>query len=169
MWLRIRDWLGRRPALSAMGVVAALWALLVAWGAVVIAIDAWWRERECVAQGNQWDRWQGCLARVDECVHGDRRLPVGAVFGEGCYACECLRYGGARCRTGRLCELDNGATCDPTNTTCVFDPGCDAPRAYHALFVPFEPRPYCGCDGVTFVEAAPSKPYRYVGVCGNGS
>jgi hypothetical protein len=146
--------------------VAALLAALTVVAAVVAGINDWQLSRECRALGNRWDRRKGCLARIDECVSGDRHIPVGAVFGQGCYACECTQYYGAVCRTGMLCDPDVNTACDPSSGDCAFDPGCVLPRAYHTLFVPFSPRPYCGCDGQTFVSAAPTKPYRHVGVCG---
>lgn len=159
---RPHAWLARHPVQSAFLIIGSIWVGVAVVAVAVGGINYWQREEACRANGNSWDPHHGCLIKVDECG-GDRHIPVGAVFGEGCYACECLRYGGARCRTGILCDWDHNPPCDPSSGTCVFDPGCDAPRAYHALFVPCDPRPYCGCDGVTFVAAAPTKRRRPLG------
>lgn len=165
-WRRLRAWFGRCPVLSAVVLVAACWAGLAGIATVVGRITDWQRERACSALGNRWDPWEGCLVKVSECSVGDRRLPVGAVFSMGSYACDCLQYGGARCRTGILRERNTNSACDASTESCIFEPGCVAPRAYHAEFsLFFEPRPYCSCEGVTFVSAAPTKPYRHVGVC----
>ena len=156
---RLRSWLGRHPMQTGFWILVTIWI-----GVAVVAGGIYWQRAACRANGNLWDPHQGCLVKVDECG-GDRHIPVGAVFGEGCYACECRRYGGALCRTGGLCEWGDNPRCDPNNESCVFDRGCVSPQAYHARFASFDPRPYCGCDGVTFVAAAPTKPYRNVGVC----
>jgi hypothetical protein len=156
--------------LTAVLLIAAFWTAVAVFAIVATGIDEWRRESECGKQGNLWDPAEGCLVRMDECVTGSRRIPAGAVFGEGCYACECRPYGGVRCRTGPLCDLA-AEHCDPSRGTCVFDPGCVAPQAFHAAYVSasFSTRAYCGCDGQTFVSAVPTKAYQHVGACSNES
>jgi hypothetical protein len=62
----------------------------------------------------------------DNCDYAGRRLPVGVVFADGCNSCECFPNG-VESTVG--CDTKN-IGCNPPCPWCVFDPGCDRPRAF---------------------------------------
>jgi hypothetical protein len=117
--------------------------------------------------------WHGPSGRPAQtsCWCHNRRLPVGAIFADGCNMCECMPYG-ATC-TSKGCVSEGhligcwGVAVRPCapGAACVYDPGCESPHSYPGGYIARLERPHCGCDGVTFWAVAPEKPYRHVGAC----
>jgi len=121
-----------------------------------------------------------------------RRLPVGAVYGDGCNCCLCLATGGncqmALCRgsvdSGQAywtdttpCQSDaDCAVSMGSGALCIFDQGC-SPQQGRCNFNGICPlsegyaRDYCGCDGKTFHVGAtpggecPNRGYSHLGAC----
>jgi hypothetical protein len=105
-----------------------------------------------------------------------RTCPINAIFASSCSVCQCQPEGQAICQA-ILCQLpDSGVPPEAQRCEaapggcagdCIFDQGCDAPRAYCSptkcsnTFGEY----FCGCDGVTFTSDCPRKPYRHVGAC----
>ena len=153
-WLSSRQGLRRVLFLVASAVVVA--ALCVQ----VLLVWIWQGEHECRAADGLWDTWR-CV-KFDACNVDGRRIPLGAVFGDGCSTCEC-RPSGARCTQGW--NPWGHTRCNAASLSSIFDPGCENPRSYTGGGNVFAERPYCGCDGITFVAPSPAKPYRHPGPC----
>jgi hypothetical protein len=137
------------------GVVASL-------AVVTVAVRDWHRKEKCRSTDGMW-LGDHCLEKHDSCVlGGDRTVPVGAVFADGCNTCECKPYTIGCTSVGCI---NNIYARKPSCPCAIFDPGCDQPRSYCGRCGAFSERAYCGCDGATFVAMAPLKPYRHLGPC----
>jgi len=157
-----RGWLLSHPLLRRALSIAASVVMVGALSAQLVLVWQWQRERECRAAGRRWNT-STCVDFVRACNVENRSIPVGAVFGDGCNTCECLPVG-TRC-TSMWCEPPDRTPCTAQSSLCIFDPGCDNPRAYRGRGNVFTERAYCGCDGRTFTTSGPAKPYRHPGPC----
>ena len=104
-----------------------------------------------------------------------RTCPVNAIYATPCRVCECQPSGQALCQA-ILCPVSDGGEPAPIRCEggagackgdCVFDQGCDTPRAYCSLTQCSNTFGgiFCGCDGVTFTSDCPRRAYRHVGAC----
>ena len=105
-----------------------------------------------------------------------RTCAVNAIFASSCSVCQCRPEGQAICQA-ILCPLpDSGIEPDPVRCEaapgecagdCIFDQGCEAPRAYCSPTKCSNTfgETFCGCDGVTFTSDCPRRSYRHVGAC----
>jgi hypothetical protein len=127
-------------------------------------------------------------ARIDSAEDGPnacncplgRTCLTGSLYvGDDCSMCECRAEYGEACSAGGCPSNDAGevlppARCESNPGTCgtgdcVFDQGCESPRAYcgnRKCDNSFTYRTFCGCDGQSYYDACPRKPYRYMGPCG---
>lgn len=124
------------------------------------------------------------LACGDPCpfVGQDRICPLGAwcAAGDGNGVCHCGQlFADSMIDSCAGCIYLIDETLTPTVTcagsnecgegSCVFDVGCDSPRAFCTVFqcekFRDQSRPYCSCDGETRRESCPSAPYRHFGPC----
>lgn len=109
---------------------------------------------------------------------------------------DCILYNGTRCSRGATCPARDGCNqctcsadgqlactllpCVPRrcrsaaecgrNEVCVFEQGCvrdgENTGTCQQQSPCFEPMEYCGCDGRSFLECSPTRPWRHVGACG---
>jgi hypothetical protein len=121
-----------------------------------------------------------------------RRLPVGAIYSDGCNCCLCLANGG-NCQAALCRGPADGGQAYWTDTTpcqsdadcavsmwagalCIFDQGCSPQqgRCNSNGICPLSEgyaRDYCGCDGKTFHVGAtpggeyPNRGYSHLGAC----
>jgi hypothetical protein len=116
-----------------------------------------------------------------------RRIPVGAVYNDGCNCCVCLATGGA-CQAvacvdggsfqwGARCQSDSDcAAAMFSGAVCMFDQGCSPGQGVCSatMYCPLEvgiAQDYCGCDGQTFhvgIQGAKQyadRPYSHLGAC----
>lgn len=113
-----------------------------------------------------------------ECGAG-RTCTAGAIYASDCAVCECRPNGQSVCQGGYCVPPDGGVLppaprCEDEPSRCgqgdcIYDVGCEAPRAYCAkskCSATFSGT-FCGCDGQTFTTDCPLKPYRHVGACGS--
>jgi hypothetical protein len=133
----------------------------------------------------EWAIWRADLSTEPPTTNGcacgkDRVCPAGAIYSNGCAVCQCQANGQENCQVPACpfndagisdspprCEHDpNG--CGGGTGSCIFDQGCESPRAYCAgtkCSHTFGEQQFCGCDGITFSTDCPRKPYRHVGAC----
>jgi len=135
---------------------------------------------------------QGPTAGLTCDLSDGRRLPVGAIYSDGCNCCLCLATGGncqaalcsgppdsgpgywtdtTPCQSNADCAVSMGR-----GAVCIFDQGC-FPQQGRCNFNGICPlsegyaRDYCGCDGQTFhVDAIPggdypNRGYAQLGAC----
>jgi hypothetical protein len=111
----------------------------------------------------------------------DRICPAASIYARGCSICQCVAPGrdgvenckAVPCPSSDAGDLDPPPRCEQDisvcgSGTCVFDPGCQTPRAYCAIAGcnhTFAPLTFCGCDGVMFTSDCPDRPYSSVGRC----
>jgi hypothetical protein len=107
----------------------------------------------------------------------ERSCPAGAIYATRCAVCKCSADGQSGCQIPACPAPDAGAPDEPPrcennpaacpSTGCVFDQGCEHPKAYCALTQCANTfsQTFCGCDGETFTTDCPRKPYRHVGAC----
>ena len=99
-----------------------------------------------------------------------------AVHATWCSVCQCRPDGFPTCQAIACPWPDSGEpqalSCEAApgdcQGDCIYDQGCEAPRAFCSptkCSNTFGQSAYCGCDGVTFISDCPRKSYRHVGAC----